>query len=130
MNRLPQKLRGLGLKRGDLILAALLLLLSAAAGIVFAVNQPRPVYVSVKVDGMEITRLPIDSDCVYRITDGNTIQISGGTVRMIYADCPDKICIKTAPISRSGQSIVCAPHKIVVTVSGGTGSPDYDVHTN
>lgn len=130
MSRLRQKLRSLGIKRGDMIVVSVLLLLSAMIGILFAVNQPEPKYASVRVDGMEITRLPLDRDCIYRITDGNTIQISGGAVRMIDADCPDKICVKTGAVSRSGQSIVCAPHKIVVTVTGGKATSDYDVKTN
>ena len=37
---------------------------------------------------------------------------------MTHADCPDQICVKTGSISRSGQSIVCAPNRVVVTVTG------------
>ena len=58
------------------------------------------------------------------LSKGNT------AVRMIDAECPDKICVKTGAVSRSGQSIVCAPHKIVVTVTGGKATSDYDVKTN
>ena len=130
MNSFFRFIKALGIKRGDLILAAALLLMSAALGAVFALNQPEPKYVSIRVEGREITRIPIDMDCRYSIGEGNTIEISGGSVRMIYADCPDKICVKTGSISQSGQSIVCAPHKISVTIIGGNENASYDIRTN
>ncbi len=130
MNKLRATLRQLGIKCGDIILAASLLALSAATGIMIALFQPQPEYVSVTVDGSEICRLPLSEDCTYRISDGNIIEISKGTVRMTYADCPDKICVKTGSIHRTGQSIVCAPHRIVVTITGGGRCSGYDTMTN
>lgn len=130
MNKKHASLRRLGIRRGDLILAASLLAFSAALGILFLVSQPEPKYVSVRLDGTEITRLPLNRDCRYTIGSGNTIEIAGGSVRMIDADCPDKICVKTGSVSRSGQSIVCAPHKIVITVVGSDNHPSYDIRTN
>ena len=130
MNRLRRTLGRWGIKRGDLIVLAALLAFSAVLGIAFIVCRPEPEYVSVKADGMEIARLPLDEDCVFRVGDGNTIEICGGSVRMMEADCPDKICVKTGSISRSGQSIVCAPHKVVVTVIGKNDNRNYDVITN
>lgn len=129
MNKLQHSLNRLGITRGDIFLAASLLLFSAALGIIIAFTRPEPEYVTITVDGTEICRLPLDEDGTYSIGEGNTIQISDGSVRMIYADCPDKICVKTGSISHSGQSIVCAPHKIVVTITGGNSSV-YDTHTN
>ena len=129
MNKRRRLFRQLGITRGDIVLAAVLLSLSLLLGLIMSVNQPEPEYVSIRIEGMEIRRLPLKQDCTYSIGDGNTIQISGGRVRMIYADCPDRICVRSGDISRSGQSIVCAPHRIVVTIIG-EGSPDYDAITN
>ena len=130
MNRRHASLRRLGIRRGDIVLAASLLAFSAILGILFLFIQPEPKYVSVRLDGMEITRMPLNQDCRHSIGSGNMIEISGGSVRMIYADCPDKICVKTGSISRSGQSIVCAPHKLVVTIVGAEDNPSYDARTN
>lgn len=130
MNRLRWALASLRIKRGDMILLTVLLTVSAAMGILFAVSQPKPEYVSVREDGMEIARLPLNIDRVYRINDSNTIEISGKSVRMTEASCPDRICIKTGAISRSGQSIVCAPHRIVVTIIGDREPSPYDAITN
>ena len=133
MNKLCTAAGQLGIRRGDLILAAALLLLSAAAGILTLVIRPEPACALVRVNGTEIARLPLDQDGTYRIGSGNTIEISDGKVRMIYADCPDKICVRTGEISAIGQSIVCAPHRVVITIAGSDGKEshhNYDVITN
>lgn len=130
MDRLRKNLRQLGMRRGDLILLTALLSFSVILWIIFAVNQPKPEYVSVRVDGMEITRLPLNIDRVYRISEGNTIEISGGSVRMTEATCPDQICVKTGPISHGGHSIVCAPHKVVILITSGNNDKSYDAVTN
>ncbi len=36
---------------------------------------------------------------------------------MDKADCPDKLCVKQGKISKSGESIICLPHKVVVKIS-------------
>ncbi len=48
-----------------------------------------------------------------------TVTIAGGRCAITQADCPDQVCVKTGWISRGGQSIVCVPNRIVITVSGG-----------
>lgn len=61
------------------------------------------------------------------INDTKTISIkSGGVdsvisihdkgVEMTHANCPDKVCVKTGFINKSGQSIVCIPHKINIKI--------------
>jgi hypothetical protein len=48
----------------------------------------------------------------------NLLVIEEGTVTMEAADCRDQICVHHIPISGSGESIICLPHKLVVTVNG------------
>ena len=43
------------------------------------------------------------------------------------AGCPDKLCVRMGAVSRAGQSIVCLPGGIVVTVVGGTPAVDGEV---
>lgn len=60
-------------------------------------------------------------------TDGslNTFVISGGKVYMEHASCPDGICTAHRPIFRDGESIVCLPNKVVITIaSKNETSPD------
>jgi hypothetical protein len=48
----------------------------------------------------------------------NLLMIGEETVTMEAADCRDQICVHHIPISGSGESIICLPHKLVVTVTG------------
>jgi hypothetical protein len=41
-------------------------------------------------------------------------------VDMYEANCKDKICVKKGSISKSGQTIVCAPHKLVIQINGAS----------
>lgn len=60
----------------------------------------------------------------YEIKNGddiNQIVIEDGEVFIREANCPDKLCVKQGSISKSGESIICLPHKIVVKVSSKEG---------
>ncbi|HBE87040.1 MAG TPA: hypothetical protein DDW53_19330, partial [Lachnoclostridium sp.] len=34
------------------------------------------------------------------------------------ASCPDKVCVRTGKIHRSGELIVCLPNRVVITIEG------------
>lgn len=38
------------------------------------------------------------------------------------ADCPTQDCVRTGVITRSGQSIICLPARIIIRLEGGEGS--------
>lgn len=46
----------------------------------------------------------------------NLLFISGGEASISDADCPDGLCVKARSISKSGESIICLPHKLVVQI--------------
>ena len=43
---------------------------------------------------------------------------------MTTSDCPTQECVHTGKITRSGQSIVCLPARIVVQLEGGAAADD------
>ena len=55
----------------------------------------------------------------------NTIVIENGQVWIDQADCPDKLCVKQGKISKSGQSIICLPHKLTILVQADS-KQEYD----
>ena len=77
------------------------------------------------VQGGEVLgRWPLGEDAVFTVTTedqsgANVVVIEGGVCRVADADCPDKLCVKRGGISRSGEAIVCLPHKLVVEIVGG-----------
>ena len=75
--------------------------------------------VLITVDGKEQGRYPLEQDDKILLGDegwSNTLVIRDGQARITEADCPDKICVHHAPVSRRGENIVCLPHKLVVEI--------------
>lgn len=48
----------------------------------------------------------------------NLLRIADEKVEMEWADCPDQICVKHRMISCVGETIVCLPNKVVVSIIG------------
>lgn len=85
-----------------------------------------PVFVEVTSSGTT-TQYSLDADSKITLTgEGYTLLlvIEDGSVHIEESDCPDKLCVKTGKISRSGQSIVCVPARISVRLTGGNHSSD------
>ena len=76
----------------------------------------------VTVDGEEYYRSSLFIEKEIAIDDRNTLVIKEGRADMIFADCPDQICVKHAPISNVGETIICLPNKVVVTIESLTGN--------
>lgn len=49
------------------------------------------------------------------------------TVRFSTSDCPDKICVQTGPISKTGQVAACVPARVLIRITGGAKSGENDV---
>ena len=120
------------MKKGDILLIALLLTLCAVLfALSFADFSTGERYVRVCVDGEEIVRLDLDENTEYTVQNEygiNTIVVSGGEVSISFADCPDETCVRYAPTSRTGESIVCLPHRLSITVVAD-GEPEVDAVT-
>lgn len=70
----------------------------------------------VTVDGEERYRCSLYIEKEIEIDDTNILVIKDGAADMISADCPDQICVKHNPISKAGETIICLPNKVVVTI--------------
>lgn len=46
----------------------------------------------------------------------NIVYIDNDVAYMYDANCRDELCVKTPPISRVEQSVVCLPHKTIIKV--------------
>ena len=43
---------------------------------------------------------------------------------MIEADCPDQTCVKKHSIKYEGETIVCLPHKVVISIDNSANTDD------
>ena len=110
--------------RRDLVLLAVFLVIGL---ILLAWWQFRPVaaggIAEVAVDGEVVAELPLaeDAEMVIEGYDGgeNTLVIRDGEADITSASCPDGVCVRHRAVSRDGESIICLPNRVGVTIRGG-----------
>ena len=117
--------------RNDVIFIAVLLLIVSLIGAAFFFLRGEGDTVTVSVDGKHYGTYPLHTDLTLSIRTGengeeeNLLVIRDGKAYVESATCPDGICADHKPISREGESIVCLPHRVVITVQTSDGEePD------
>ena len=69
-----------------------------------------------RVNGEVICTLPLDQNTAYTTPSGHEILIKDGKVLVETSPCQDRVCIHSPPISSVGQSLVCLPYRLVVSI--------------
>lgn len=112
-------------KKDLLFITAILL----AAGLAFLFFRPQPSEslsrAEISVDGKTAMELDLSEDQVLTV-DGagggyNRIQVRDGAVSVLEASCPDKVCVHTGTVRYPGETIVCLPNRMIITVIQGGG---------
>ncbi len=133
------------LKKADILLIAAVTVVSAAlffGGIIYysffrsyegaTENAGKQEMVEILVDGKCIGQYDLCSDGEYEIITPygrNLLVISDGAAKITEADCTGGDCTQMKAISKSGEMIVCLPHRLAVTiVSGEKSEIDVMVH--
>ena len=123
-------------RRNSFILGAACILAASAAGIAAKMGREQGSQVIVFQDGVEQGRYLLSEEQEVEIAfnqesqEGkNILRIRDGSADMIYADCPDQLCVNQKEIDKVGETIVCLPHKIVVELEGEKQS-DFDSIAN
>lgn len=106
------------LKKGDLILIAVILSITGIAALLIMQQKKGDRVIITSGEKEEIyslndsrtIRIPFESDGY------NTVVIRNGMVWVEEADCKNQICVKHKPISKNHESIVCIPHKLFIDV--------------
>ena len=98
----------------------LLIVFLATVGLKYYIEPDKGDYCAVYVDGEMVLELSLSEDSVTEIPGTHAVlTVRDGAVAVTENDCPNKICMKTGYVDDKGGTIVCAPNKIVVRVSGG-----------
>ena len=111
-----------------MIFTAALLLIFCALGFAVLMLGSSGDTVTVTVDQTVYGKYPLGEDRTVEIRCGDAINllvIRDGRASVESASCPDGICVSHRPIARNGESIICLPNKVVISVSSEkTNAPD------
>ncbi len=70
----------------------------------------------------------IDYEAIYKVSGVNTeiniITNTNGGIRVIEANCPDKIDVRIGEIRDTSKVITCAPHKLVIKLRSNSSSSE------
>lgn len=112
------------IKKTDIILACSLMILSFCIYPVYFMfngGYSEGQTVIITVDGNIYGEYPLNEDRIIEaVTDYgmNIIEIRGESVSVTEADCPDGYCMNYGRISGKGGTIICLPHRLIVTITG------------
>lgn len=93
-------------------------------------------FISIQVNGEEVKKIifdksiigkqiPIESEYGF-----NLVEVGDEKVRVVEADCPDKIDVKKGYISKIGETIVCLPNKMIIEIKGIQRDEEMDIMNN
>ncbi|MBR3299926.1 MAG: NusG domain II-containing protein [Clostridia bacterium] len=101
--------------RNDIILIGALLLLSVAAFFIVNAIKQNGKKVVVKQNNSVVYEGKLSDD--FEVTlKHNTVKIKDGKVFMKHADCKNQICVRSGEISKSGETVVCLPNKVIIEI--------------
>ena len=113
----------IGIKRGDAVILSALLLLCLTLFVISVIPEGKPgeLRAVVRRAGEIVAELPLSRDCTYEMEEFNIV-VSDRKAHVNAAKCPDKLCEGMGEIGQAGESVVCLPNRISVSVEGGGGN--------
>ena len=105
--------------RLDIIIIGSLVLVSVLFLLLNYALKREGAYVEVTVDGEVVGSYSLSTDGTYTLNGGtNVLTVEDGKAYLSYSLCPDHTCERTGRIHHVGQTIICLPNLLTVTVVG------------
>lgn len=101
------------MKKGDFIVIGALCAVAAIIFLILNLSSKPSVTVTVSQNNKIVYEGKIEEDKQIKL-ESNTVVIKNGEVFMKEATCKNQICVKHKKISKSGESIVCLPNRVIV----------------
>ena len=121
-------------RRAALLTVLLFILLAASAGYLLYSkhSMPGPLRAHIYFQGELLTTIDLSTVMKpYTFTvetpagGSNTIGVNLGSIAVIDADCPDRLCVLTGYTDSSLLPIICLPHGLIIRLETESGSaPD------
>ncbi len=93
------------------------MLVLGIVGIVILNNGEDGKTATIKVDGEVAETVLLDSDYENTV-NGVSIAVQNGEIFVKDSNCSDKVCSRSGKISKSGESIICAPNRVSIEIDG------------
>ena len=105
--------------RLDIIVISVIIVASLLLFLVISLTKKEGSLAVVEINGEVAGEYSLSVDGVFVLNNGtNVLVIENGTAYLNYSSCPDHVCEKTGKIAYVGQTIVCLPNRLSVTVRG------------
>jgi len=120
------------LTRSDVMVILLVLLAGIVLSVRFWFPKGQGTEVVVYVDNQVRYRFPLTEEGDFKLQGRlgpMTLRLSGGKARITASTCPLKLCMKMGSISRPGQSLVCLPNRVVISIVGKSHTKTIDLIT-
>ena len=103
--------------KNDLILIFVLLLLIVIS-FIFINPDVKGKYVSVSVNGTQTAQYELSKDFETDIVSNgvNHLVIKNGEAYISSADCKNLVCVNSGKIKKTGETIVCLPHNLIIEI--------------
>lgn len=115
------------MKKGDLILIALLVILASGGWLYINSLKTDRVMALVIQNGVvihEIDLAAVQEPTQLRVEDGrggyNIIEIERNRIRVLEANCPEQVDVLQGWISEPHHSLICLPHRLVIKIQAQT----------
>ena len=112
-----------------LVVLFVIILAVVTAVFVYGKSGEAALTATVKHRGETVAQVALDTLAEDKIitVDGKyhlTVTLTKDGAAVTESDCPGQDCLHTGRITRAGQSIVCLPEQVIVTMEGSSPSPD------
>lgn len=119
------------LKKGDIFIIILALILSVSVFLFAFLYKPNQKICVIKESNKIVKTIPLTDKTNEKIIIDkkyeNVIIIKNGEVYISHSTCPNQICVNTGKISKVSQSIVCLPNKILIEIVGSKNEQEVDL---
>lgn len=113
------------MKRGDRFVLLVLLSLFLLVSVPLLFREKSAQYATVTRDGQVVERLDLRGPGLPRrieVTGAggacNAILVERGRICIVESNCPEGLCVRRGWLKRPGDTAVCLPHRVMVTVEG------------
>ena len=113
--------------RADILVIAGILILALSLLAFSVLTREEGAVAVVEIDGVKVGEYSLSVDGTYPLNGGtNVLVIENGVAYLNYSNCPDHTCEKSGKIHYVGQTIICLPNLLSITITGDAASDGVD----